>query len=103
LATSVPGALIGMGVMVVTDQVATSVIVRRMVFCTALGALIGYGLSQLPDPVNVIAVLAFAGFGILYCLWQVVDIRRRIRHLDELRAEAEAYLKTYDRHPRPRT
>lgn len=83
-----------------TDDSDARIIVRRIVFPLLVGLGIGFGMDQLPEPANLIAVFAFAGFALGYALWAYVDVRKRMRRLLEMQREAEAYIASYERHPR---
>lgn len=89
-----------MGVMLVTDDSDARIIVRRIVFPLLVGLALGFGMDQLPEPANLIAVFAFAAGGLVYSVWAYVDIRKRMRRLLEMQREAEEYIASYERHPR---
>lgn len=83
-----------------TDQTATNVIVRRMVFPLLVGLLLGWGIGALPKPLDLIAALGLAAVAIGVCVWGYVGLRRQMHRLEEMRSAAEAYIASHDRHPR---
>lgn len=74
--------------------------VRRLLFPILVGLAIGFGLSLLPSPFDVIAVLLFAVIGVAYCVWALVDTHRWLRGLEQDARRGAAYLASLERHKR---
>lgn len=74
--------------------------VRRLLFPLLMGLAIGYGLSLLPSPFDVIAVLGLAFFGVAYCVWALMDTRRWLRELERDARRGAAYLASLERRKR---